>query len=151
MQLVEGVRHALGVGTLRAGERLPMVRALARELTVTPNTVVKAYGELQQMGLIESRPGVGTVVVANTGEAVRKRQVEDLYERLDALVCDAVGPLGDGERPLGALRSGVRAFPRAGDGWWGGVTKDPGGSGFARLQKNSSRGGYRCRGCHTLE
>ncbi|MDQ4082856.1 MAG: GntR family transcriptional regulator [Actinomycetota bacterium] len=91
VQLVEGVRHALGVGTLRAGERLPMVRALARELTVTPNTVVKAYGELQQMGLIESRPGVGTVVVANTGEAVRKRQVEDLYERLDALVCDAVG------------------------------------------------------------
>ncbi len=91
MQLVEGVRHALGVGTLRAGERLPMVRALAREITVTPNTVVKAYGELQQMGLIESRPGVGTVVVANTGEAVRKQQVEDLYKRLGALVCDAVG------------------------------------------------------------
>lgn len=91
VQLVEGVRHALGVGTLRAGERLPMVRALAREITVTPNTVVKAYGELQQMGLIESRPGVGTVVAANTGEAVRKRQVEDLYERLGVLVCDAVG------------------------------------------------------------
>ena len=91
MRLVEGVRHALGVGTLRAGERLPMVRALARELTVTPNTVVKAYGELQQMGLIESRPGVGTVVVANTGEAVRKQQLEDLYKRLGALVCDAVG------------------------------------------------------------
>ena len=68
-----------------------MVRALARELTVAPNTVVKAYGELQQMGLIESRPGVGTVIVANTGEAVRKQQVEDLYERLGALVCDAVG------------------------------------------------------------
>ena len=76
---------------MRAGERLPMVRALARELTVAPNTVVKAYGELQQMGLIESRPGVGTVVVANTGEAVRKQQVEDLYKRLGALVCDAVG------------------------------------------------------------
>ena len=50
MQLVERVRHALEVRTLRAGERLPMVRALARELTVAPNTVVKAYGELQQMG-----------------------------------------------------------------------------------------------------
>jgi GntR family transcriptional regulator len=91
VQLVEGVRHALRVGTLRAGERPLMVRALARELTVAPNTVVKAYSELQQMGLIESKPGVGTVVVANTGEAVRKRQVEDLYERLGLLVCDAVG------------------------------------------------------------
>ncbi len=79
------------VGTLRAGERLPMVRALMRELTVAPKTVVKAFGELQQVGLIESRPGVRTVVVANTGEAVRKRQVEDLYERLGVLVCDAVG------------------------------------------------------------
>ncbi len=91
MQLVEGVRHALGVGTLRAGERLPMVRALMRELSVAPKTVVRAYGELQQMGLIESRPGVETVVVANTGEAVRKRQVKDLYERLGVLVCAAVG------------------------------------------------------------
>jgi GntR family transcriptional regulator len=91
VQLVEGMRHALEVGTLWVGERVPMVRALARELTVAPNTVVKAYGELQQMGLIESRPGVETVVVANTGEAVRKRQVEDLYERLGVLVCDAVG------------------------------------------------------------
>ena len=91
MQLVEGMRHALEVGTLRVGERVPMVRALARELTVAPNTVVKAYGELQQMGLIENRPVVGTVVVANTGEAVRKRQVEDLYERLGVVVCDAVG------------------------------------------------------------
>ncbi|MDQ3923398.1 MAG: GntR family transcriptional regulator [Actinomycetota bacterium] len=91
VQLVEGMRHALEVGTLWVGERVPMVRALARELTVAPNTVVKAYGELQQMGLIESRPGVETVVVANTGGAVRKRQVEDLYERLGVLVCDAVG------------------------------------------------------------
>ena len=79
------------VGTVRAGERLPMVRALMRELTVAPKTVVKAFGELQQVGLIESRPGVRTVVVANNGEAVRKRQVKDLYERLGVLVCDVVG------------------------------------------------------------
>jgi GntR family transcriptional regulator len=91
VQLVEEVRHALEVGTVRAGERLPMVRALMRELTVAPKTVVKAFGELQQVGLIESRPGVRTVVVANNGEAVRKRQVKDLYERLGVLVCDVVG------------------------------------------------------------
>ena len=91
VQLVEGVRHALGVGTLRPGERLPTVRGLAGELAVAPNTVVKAYNELQRMGLIESRPGVGTVVVGDLGEAVREQQVEALYERLGVLVRDAVG------------------------------------------------------------
>ena len=91
VQLVDGVWHALEVGTLRAGERLPTVRALAGELAVAPNTVVKAYNELQRMGVIESRPGVGTIVVAEVGEAVRERQIEDLYERLSVLVWDAVG------------------------------------------------------------
>lgn len=91
VQLVEGVRHALEVGTLRTGERLPTVRRLAGELKVAPNTVVKAYNELQRMGLIESRPGVGTAVVAELGEAVREQQTEALYERLGVTVRDAVG------------------------------------------------------------
>ncbi len=91
VQLVEGVRHALAVGTLRPGERLPTVRALAGELAVAPNTVVKAYNELQRAGLIESRPGVGTVVVGDPEGAVREQQVEALYSRLGVLVRDAVG------------------------------------------------------------
>jgi GntR family transcriptional regulator len=91
LQLVAGVRHALGVGTLQPGERLPTVRGLAEELAVAPNTVVKAYNELQRAGLIESRPGVGTVVVADSGPAVRGHQVEALHERIGVLVRDAVG------------------------------------------------------------
>ncbi|HKZ27863.1 MAG TPA: GntR family transcriptional regulator [Rubrobacteraceae bacterium] len=91
VQLVEGVRHALAVGTLRPGERLPTVRALAKELAVAPNTVVKAYNELQRAGLIESRPGVGTVVVGDLEEVTREQQIEDLYRRLGVLVRDAVG------------------------------------------------------------
>ena len=91
VQLVNGVRHALEVGTLRPGERLPTVRGLAEELTVAPNTVVKAYNELQRAGLIESRPGVGTVVVGDSGEAVREQQVGALHERIGVLVRDAVG------------------------------------------------------------
>ena len=58
LQLVEGVRHAIGVGALGEGDRLPTVRALAAELNVAPNTVVKAYNELQREGWISSRPGV---------------------------------------------------------------------------------------------
>jgi GntR family transcriptional regulator len=91
VQLVEGVRHALAVGTLRPGERLPTVRALAKELAVAPNTVVKAYNELQRAGLIESRPGVGTVVVGDLEEVACEQQIEDLYRRLGVLVRDAVG------------------------------------------------------------
>ena len=99
VQLVEGVRRALEVGTLRPGERLPTVRALAGELTVAPNTVVKAYNELQREGLISSRAGVGTVVTGEAGEAVKRRNVEDLYERLGTMVRDAAG-LGVGEEDL---------------------------------------------------
>lgn len=91
VQLVGGVRHALAVGTLRPGERLPTVRTLAKELAVAPNTVVKAYNELQRAGLIESRPGVGTVVVGDLEEVAREQQIEDLYRRLGVHVRDAVG------------------------------------------------------------
>ena len=91
VQLVEGVRHAIEVGTLREGERLPTVRALAQELTVAPNTVVKAYNELQREGWIRSRPGAGTVVAEGVGAAARKRKTEALYDRLASLVRDAVG------------------------------------------------------------
>ena len=91
LQLVEGVRHAIGAGALREGERLPTVRALAGELTIAPNTVVKAYNELQREGWIESRPGVGTVVAQGVGSTVRERKVQDLYGHLGALVRDAVG------------------------------------------------------------
>ena len=79
------------VGTLRPEERLPTVRKLAGGLALAPNTIMKAYNERQRAGLIESKPGVGTVVVAETAEAVREQQIEDLYERLGVLVRDAVG------------------------------------------------------------
>lgn len=91
LQIVEQVRHGVEVGSLQAGERLPTVRQLANEVSVAPNTVVKAYGELRRMGLLKSRPGVGTVVVEGSGEEQRERQLEALNERLREIVRDAVG------------------------------------------------------------
>ena len=91
VQIVDQVQHAVEVGSLEAGDRLPTVRALAKELTVAPNTIVKAYNELQRSGLIESRPGVGTVVAEGVGDVARERRVEALNERLAVLVQDAVG------------------------------------------------------------
>jgi GntR family transcriptional regulator len=91
LQIVDQVRHGVEIGSLEEGERLPTVRQLAKEASVAPNTVVKAYGELRRMGLIESRPGVGTVVVQGSGEDQRERQIAALNERLRELVRDAVG------------------------------------------------------------
>ena len=101
VQIVEQVRHALEVGGLRPGERLPTVRQLASELTIAPNTIVKAYNELQRMGLVESRPGVGTVVARGVEEIDRERRVEAIFERLRVLVRDAAA-LGISEDELWA-------------------------------------------------
>ncbi len=89
VQLVEQIKHALEVGILQPGDQLPTVRQLASELTIAPNTIVKAYDELAKLGLIESRQGVGTIVVANLDGTLRAQQQEALFQRLQALVRDA--------------------------------------------------------------
>lgn len=91
VQIVDQVQRAIEVGSLEAGDRLPTVRALAKELTVAPNTIVKAYNELQRADLIESRPGVGTVISEGVGSVARGRREEALNERIAVLVRDAVG------------------------------------------------------------
>jgi len=63
MQLVEQVRRALRLGRLEPGDRLPTVREVAAAVTINPNTVLKAYRELEHEGLVEGRPGQGTFVV----------------------------------------------------------------------------------------
>lgn len=90
VQIADQVRGAIEAGSLRSRERLPTVRRLARELSVAPNTIVKAYSELQRMGLIESRPGVGTVVAEGVKEVAREQRVEEIFERARVLVRDAV-------------------------------------------------------------
>ena len=101
VQIVDQVRHALEVGGLRPGERLPTVRRLAGELAIAPNTIVRAYNELQRVGLVESRPGVGTVVAEGVEEVARERRVEEIFERLRVLVRDAAA-LGVSEDDLWA-------------------------------------------------
>ena len=62
MQLVHQVRHALRVGILKAGDQLPTAREVVGRLAINPNTVLKAYRELEHAGLVTSRPGLGTFV-----------------------------------------------------------------------------------------
>ena len=62
LQLMEQVKHAIETGALRPGEQLPSIRPLAEELVVNPNTVAKAYRELEHEGVIELRQGAGAFV-----------------------------------------------------------------------------------------
>ncbi|WP_381798508.1 GntR family transcriptional regulator [Streptomyces niveus] len=68
-QLVQQVKHALRLGVLEEGDRLPTVKDVARQLAINPNTVLKAYRELEHNGLVAARPGVGTFVTRTLADA----------------------------------------------------------------------------------
>jgi GntR family transcriptional regulator len=83
-QLVDQVRQALRLGILRPGDRLPTVRDVVRQIAINPNTVHRAYRELEQQGLTEGRPGSGTFV-KDTLDQVPDEQSE-LRQDLEAWV-----------------------------------------------------------------
>ncbi len=62
LQIVQQVRQALRLGLLREGDQLPTVKEVVARLAINPNTVLKAYRELEHEGLVAARPGVGTFV-----------------------------------------------------------------------------------------
>ncbi|HEX6057142.1 MAG TPA: GntR family transcriptional regulator [Intrasporangium sp.] len=64
LQVVQQVRQALRLGLLREGDQLPTVKEVVTRLAINPNTVLKAYRELEHEGLVSARPGVGTFVTA---------------------------------------------------------------------------------------
>ena len=79
LQLMEQVKHAIETGALRPGDQLPGIRPLAEELVMNPNTVAKAYRELEHEGVVELRHGAGAFVSAQprarkTANAVRAAQ-----------------------------------------------------------------------------
>ncbi|GAA2979916.1 GntR family transcriptional regulator [Streptomyces lactacystinicus] len=76
MQLVLQVKQALRVGLARPGDQLPKVREVARTLAINPNTVLKAYRELELEGLAEGRPGVGTFLVGTLAGPALANQAE---------------------------------------------------------------------------
>ena len=65
LQLMQQVRHAIETGALKPGEQLPSIRPLAEELVINPNTVAKAYRELEHEGVLELRQGAGAFVSNN--------------------------------------------------------------------------------------
>jgi GntR family transcriptional regulator len=68
LQLVQQVRQALRLGLLSEGDQLPTVKDVVGKLAINPNTVLKAYRELEHSGLVGGRPGVGTFVTGSLGD-----------------------------------------------------------------------------------
>ena len=95
MQLVQQVKQSLRTGLLGPGDQLPKVRDVAESLAINPNTVLKAYRELEIEGLVEGRPGVGTFVTRHARRAVARE------------------PGRAAARPGGVAAQGARRRPRA--------------------------------------
>lgn len=89
LQLMEQVKHAIETGALRPGDQLPGIRPLAEELVINPNTVAKAYRELEHEDVIELRHGAGAFV---SGQA-RTRKVTGAIRAGQAIVSTTVEKL----------------------------------------------------------
>src|ERR1700712_3202716 len=110
LQLVQQVEHALRLGILRPGDQLPKVREVVAELAINPNTVLKAYRELEHKGLASGRPGAGTFIEASL-TPVALPELAGLRRSLRQWLDDAAAAgLGDdGVRAL--VESTLRDFP----------------------------------------
>ena len=100
IQIVDGFKTQILAGVLEAGEKLPSVRELATELSITPNTIQRAYAELESEGYTYSVPGKGSFA-ASRGEADQARRAE-LVEKFRSLTGELLG-LGLSREELEAL------------------------------------------------
>jgi len=111
-QIVQQIKHAIETGALAPGDQLPAIRTLAESLVVSPNTVVKAYGELEQEGIIRTRQGAGAYVEEAATPDQRK------FKEAAALVNETIRKLrlmglSDEEaRRLMEVRLAQKAAPR---------------------------------------
>jgi GntR family transcriptional regulator len=87
LQLVEHLKHSIATGAIRAGEQLPSVRKMAEDLLINPNTVVRAYRDLESDGIVESRHGSGVFVHGSVSARA------DLMKRAEPIVRSAVDRL----------------------------------------------------------
>ncbi|MBI5117964.1 GntR family transcriptional regulator [Candidatus Poribacteria bacterium] len=84
LQIAQELKHSIAMGSVLSGEQLPSVREVAEQITVNPNTVAKAYRELELQGIVETRRGTGTFVartVPNISKEERERVVSRLIDK----------------------------------------------------------------------
>jgi len=89
LQIVNQVKYLAAAGRLAAGEELPSVRTLAEQLVINPNTVARAYLELERAGVVVKRHGSGTYVSEEGSPLARKERMKLLTQRADSLLAEA--------------------------------------------------------------
>jgi GntR family transcriptional regulator len=109
-QLAQQIREAIARGELRPEAGLPSVRQLSRELVVNPNTVARAYTELEHEGLVISRPGRGIYVSQPRNDLTRAARDRRLTEQLDRWLTEAVHLGYAANEVLGLVTQRVRQF-----------------------------------------
>jgi GntR family transcriptional regulator len=88
-QIVNQVKYLVASGRLSPGDEMPPIRVLAEQLIVNPNTVARAYRELETAGIVEKRRTAGTYVSEQGSPLARRERMKILTERVDALLAEA--------------------------------------------------------------
>src|SRR6516165_3477402 len=115
-QLAQQIREAIARGELRPEAGLPSVRQLSRDLVVNPNTVARAYTELEREGLLVSRPGRGIYVAEPRVDLTRAARDRRLTEQLDRWLTGAVHLGYSADEVLALVAARVRQFRWNADG-----------------------------------
>ena len=89
VQIVTQLKYLVASGRLAPGEEIPPIRVLAEQLLVNPNTVARAYLELEKAGVVTKRPGSGTYVSEEGSPLARREKLRILTQRGDALLAEA--------------------------------------------------------------
>src|SRR6266700_3252882 len=89
LQIVNQIKYLVAAGRLDAGDEIPPIRVLAGQLLVNPNTVARAYLELERAGVVSKRHGSGTYVSDAGSPLARRERVKILTERVDGLLVEA--------------------------------------------------------------
>lgn len=89
-QLIDQIRRGVAQGRLKPEDRLPSVRQLSRQLVVNPNTVARAYTELEREGTLVTQQGRGVFVASPSNDLTKKARKKQLSEKLDLLIVEAV-------------------------------------------------------------
>ena len=89
LQIVNQVKYLIASGRLTPGEEIPPIRVLAQQLLVNPNTVARAYLELEREGVVAKKHGSGTYISENASPLARRERLKILQERIDALLVEA--------------------------------------------------------------
>ncbi len=89
VQVVQQIKHLIAAGRLKSGDELPPIRVLAQQLIVNPNTIARAYRELELEGVVEKRRTAGTYVSEQGSPLARKERLKRLTERIDQLITEA--------------------------------------------------------------